>query len=61
MAQPKGKKRIYGHGLRMVNDRAACECTWTATRLVSRSRALIERGQHLVDVRMDLDETGAKR
>lgn len=54
MAQPRGQKRIPGHQYRTAEKRVACECGWTAPAEMSTSKQLVERGRHLVDVRMDL-------
>lgn len=51
MAQPRGQKRIPGH---RKTGHAGCECGWTPWHSLSASRALVARGRHLVDVRMDL-------
>jgi hypothetical protein len=52
MPQPKGQKRIPGHALREMDGRAACECGWKPSPGFSPSRGMVERGRHLVDVRM---------
>lgn len=54
MAQPRGQKRIPGHQYRTAEKRVACECGWTAPAEMSTSKQLVERGRHLVDVRMGL-------
>jgi hypothetical protein len=52
MPQPRGQKRIPGHGKIMKYGLAACECGWITIQSISPTQALVARGRHLVDVRM---------
>jgi hypothetical protein len=54
MPHPKNKMRTPGHARVVIDGRAACTCGWRADPGRSLSQADKDRGQHLVDVRMDL-------